>query len=58
MSERKDLIETLVEMLKEFNAGCVQVNFDEYHIIACTDEAYTVMSSAYNEWMNDEDISK
>ena len=51
MSENKDLIETMIKALKEFNAGCVQVSFDEYHIMVCTDKAHTVMNAAYDIWM-------
>lgn len=51
MFENKDLVETMIKALKEFNAGCGQVNFDEYHIIVCTDEAHAVMNAAYNIWM-------
>lgn len=46
---------SMVNTLKQMNAGCLHVGIGGYHLIACTEEAYRVMEKAYEEWVDQEE---
>lgn len=49
---------SMTEALKLANAGFLHIGVDEYHLIACTEEAYKVMEKAYDEWVEQEEGSE